>query len=258
MAFNLTYDPSSDPEAIEAQEADEKESLEIGEKLDDEANQLLAGKYRDAEELERAYLELQQKLGSRSSDTDDTSADSEPEAEEPESEEEVGVVQQIAQEAAAGEFSQETLEYLKGLEAEQVADLLAQVAQSAEPDTEQIEFTPEDVQTLKEVAGGEQAYDNMIAWAGENLTQQEIQAYDAVMDRGDPYSMYFAVQALTYRYQQNMGYEGRMLTGNAAQSTDVYRSQAEVVRAMSDPRYDTDPAYRQDVYEKLERSNIDF
>lgn len=258
MASTLTYDPSSDPEALSAIEADEQESLQYGEQLDDQANQLLAGKYRDAEELERAYLELQSKLGQRGSEQPADEQGSEAETEEQEPEEEVGVVQQIAQEAQAGEFSQETLDYLKGLEAEQVADLLAQVAQSNEQANEQVEFTEEDVQSLKEIAGGAQAYDNMIAWAGENLTKEEIQAYDAVMDNGDPYSMYFAVQALAYRYQQNMGYEGRMLSGSTPQSTDVFRSQQEVVRAMSDPRYDDDPAYRQDVYDKLERSNINF
>ena len=50
-----------------------------------------------------------------------------------------------------------------------------------------------------------------------------------------------------------------MLTGKAAKSSgDVYRSQQEVVRAMADPKYDNDPAYRQDVYDKLERSNVQF
>jgi len=50
-----------------------------------------------------------------------------------------------------------------------------------------------------------------------------------------------------------------MLTGKAPTNTgDVYRSQAEVVRAMSDPKYENDPAYRQDVYNKLERSNLEF
>ena len=51
-----------------------------------------------------------------------------------------------------------------------------------------------------------------------------------------------------------------LLTGKGAPSTDgnVFRSQAEVVAAMGDPRYDADPAYRQDVFEKLERSNIQF
>ena len=49
-----------------------------------------------------------------------------------------------------------------------------------------------------------------------------------------------------------------MLTGKAARATDAFRSQAEVVEAMSDPRYDRDPAYRQDLYDKLERSNVKF
>ena len=50
-----------------------------------------------------------------------------------------------------------------------------------------------------------------------------------------------------------------MLTGKAAETRgDVYRSQAQLVKAMSDPRYDNDPAYRQDVIAKLERSDIDF
>ena len=35
-----------------------------------------------------------------------------------------------------------------------------------------------------------------------------------------------------------------MVTGRAPRQTvDVFRSQAEVVAAMSDPRYDRDPAY---------------
>ena len=50
-----------------------------------------------------------------------------------------------------------------------------------------------------------------------------------------------------------------MLTGKAATETpDVFRSQAEVVQAMNDPRYDSDPAYRNDVFEKLGRSNVQF
>jgi hypothetical protein len=50
-----------------------------------------------------------------------------------------------------------------------------------------------------------------------------------------------------------------MLSGKGApQQVDAFRSQAEVVQAMADPRYDNDPAYRNDVFEKLSRSNIDY
>ena len=84
--------------------------------------------------------------------------------------------------------------------------------------------------------------------------------YDKVMDKGDPLACYFAVQALKYRYDDASGTEGQMLTGKAPTSTkgDTFRSQAEVVRAMKDPKYENDPAYRSDVYSKLERSNLEF
>jgi hypothetical protein len=91
------------------------------------------------------------------------------------------------------------------------------------------------------------------------MSEQEIDMYDAVMDRGDPVACFFAVQALAYRFQDASGVDGQLLTGRpAADKVDVFRSQSEVVRAMADPRYDTDPAYRQDVYAKLERSTLDY
>ena len=61
------------------------------------------------------------------------------------------------------------------------------------------------------------------------------------------------------QYEAANGYEGKMYTGKAPKAnTDVFRSQAELVAAMSDKRYDRDPAYRQDIIEKLDRSNLDF
>ena len=67
------------------------------------------------------------------------------------------------------------------------------------------------------------------------------------------------VDALKSAYESANGYEGRMLTGKAAETKgDVFKSQAQLVAAMSDPRYDNDPAYRADVVEKLNRSDLDF
>ena len=95
----------------------------------------------------------------------------------------------------------------------------------------------------------------MLEWAGQSLKQGEVDMFDTVMQRGDPLACFFAIQALNYRYMDATGVEGEMLTGTAAPNkANAYRSQAEVVEAMQDPRYDKDPAYRQDVYDKLERS----
>ena len=99
----------------------------------------------------------------------------------------------------------------------------------------------------------------MVQWAQGALSEQESQMFDMVMQRGDPVAAFFAVRSLAYAYNDAVGYEGKMIQGKApSQSGNQFRSQQEVVAAMSDPRYDNDPAYRKDVQTKLERSNINF
>ena len=66
MAEILSYDPSSDPEVLASIESDEADSLAIGEEMINQANERLAGKYKNAQELEKAYIELEKRLGSNS------------------------------------------------------------------------------------------------------------------------------------------------------------------------------------------------
>ena len=107
-------------------------------------------------------------------------------------------------------------------------------------------------------AGGEAEYNRLTEWAADNLSDRKLDAFNSMIDQGNPTAIQIAVSGLRSEYEAQEGYEGRMLTGKAARAVDGFRSQAEVVRAMSDPRYDSDPAYRQDVYDKLERSNVQF
>lgn len=255
MAPTLTYDTSDDPQAIAEAEARDQESLEIGEQLEQEQSNLLAGKYRDAEELEQAYIELQKKLGSRSTDE---APEEEAEQEEPaEEDDSPTIIDELIESARTGEFTEEGLQAFDNMSPQEKADLLHAIAQENKQE-ERAELGEQDIQSMKNLVGGEEQYTQLIQWASQNLKPNEIEIYDSVMDRGDPAAIYFAIQALNYRYQDSVGTEGRLLTGKAAQVSDVYRSQAEVVRAMNDPRYDSDPAYRQDVFNKLERSNLDF
>tara|TARA_B100000405_G_C16715021_1_gene420508 strand:+ start:2697 stop:3329 length:633 start_codon:yes stop_codon:yes gene_type:complete len=210
MAETLSYQESPQPEL----NADEQESLQVGEQMHQEQEQLLAGKYKSSEDLEKAYLELQSKLGE--------SAEAEPEEEQ--------IEEQIE------EPEQDT----------------------EEPDSEP-ELTQEDVDYLQDMAGGVEEYQSMLKWAATNLQQQEIDMYDAVMEAGNPNAVYFAVQAMVARYNDATGSDGKLLTGQ--QSTEVregFRSQQELVTAMNDPRYESDPAYRSDVIQKLEQSDLNF
>jgi hypothetical protein len=252
----LTYNPNEVPEGELT--AAEQESLAIGEKAMSAQEELLAGKFRDAEELEQAYMELQKKFSSRDPEpeTEETTVE-EPTTEEKEDSIDTSFLDTLWEESQE-EFSQETLEKLSNMDPSDLAQMyLDYRSQQGEPERQ--ELSAENVTTLQSIVGGEQQYADMLSWASQNMSEQEIDMYDAVMDRGDPTACFFAVQALAYRFQDANGVDGQLLTGRtASEKADVFRSQAEVVRAMADPRYDIDPAYRQDVYAKLERSDLDY
>ena len=253
MANEITLNPS---EQIEGEfSAEELDSLAVGERLAEQEQQLLAGKYQSAEELERGYLELQKRLSSP--------AEEEPQVEEaPEAEEEEEVevdgdlFDAIMESYRTGEWDDNLVEEVGKMDPIDVANMFLTKQGEAQ---QTAVATEEDVTQIQDSIGGIDEYQNMIQWASENLSEQEINLYDAAMDRGDPLTMFFAAQALNSRYQDAVGYDGEMLTGSAPRNTgDVFRSQAELVAAMSDPRYDKDPAYRMDISEKLERSNLQF
>ena len=221
----LTYDPTpaDQPEFTE----EEQDSIAVGEQLEQQQNQLLAGKYQNAEQLEKAYVELQRKLGQQSED------------EEPDVPEET---------------SNETEE--EQTEEEQVEE---QPKEEEEEETKTVSMSQQDVDTLMNMVGGKEAYTNMISWASETMTKQEIEMFDYVMDLDNPWAAFFAIKTVQNAYENTVGKDGRMLTGKApVASKDVFRSQAEVIQAMDDPRYESDPAYRNDVFQKLDRSDLNF
>ncbi len=251
----LTYDPSEadTPEFSEA----EQEAINIGQQLEDAQSEMLAGKYRTAEELEQGYIELQQKLGEQSNGQEglqDEGNDEEEvvdEAPQDVSDVNTDFLEQLWNESQ-DEFTQETLEQLENMSPNDIADMyLAYREQNADS-----ELSQGDVNALYGIVGGQDEYNAMTEWAQTALGENEVAMYDSVMQKGDPAACFFAVQALKAVYQENAGYEGQMLGGSdAPDMVDAYRSQAEMIRDMSDPRYDTDPAFRNDVMEKLSRSN---
>jgi len=129
----------------------------------------------------------------------------------------------------------------------------------ADDDGEEELLSEEQAEMLMDMVGGEKAYQSMLTWAGDNFSQEEIEMYDGVMGSGNPNAIYYAVQALQSRYNDAVGSDGQLLTGRGSQDTDdSFKSQAELVAAMSDPRYDRDPAYRNDVMRRLENSDVQF
>ena len=256
MAETLTMEPNVEKTSIDNLSAEEQDSLQVGEQMEQAQEQLLAGKYKNAEELEKGYLELQQKLNSKEEPVQEEQAEEEGEVEST-------ILDQLWDEATSekGEFTQETLDELGKMNVEELAQMHLEYRNSVQNQQPQgRDFSEADIKELKGIVGGEQNYSNMIDWAQKSLNEQEVKMFDAVMERGDPLAAFFAVRSLAYAYNDAIGYDGNMVQGKAPrQSNDQFRSQQEVVRAMADPRYDEDPAYRRDIMEKLERSpNVQF
>ena len=296
MAETFTVDTTADTATVaESLTAEEQDSLAVGESIAQEQDTLLAGKYKNAEELEKAYKELEQKLGSQDEPKTEPEAEAETETEP----------KTIDEELAQGYKEDGTVDYAKVTETygSEISDVMQKAgvdpwAISQEFHDNQGQYTPEMVQQLTKAgfseaavksyfagraaesgytskveditdsqiadiqtkAGGAETYKNLVGWAQQNLSESSINAFDNVINTGTIDEINFAVAGLKAQYDNANGFEGKMYTGKAPTSTsqDVFRSQAELVAAMSDARYDKDPAYRQDIIEKLDRSDLDF
>ena len=281
MAETLTVNTDAPTETatdtVENLTPEEQDSLAVGSEIQEQQEQLYAGKYKSAEELEKAYGELQKKLGDQGTEDSGEVGDTQDTA-EVESEETTEETQEAPPPTAAAELIQsaseeyynndsklspETLEKFSSMSSKDLVEAYMQV-QGNLPQGDLLDnagdISDATVNEIKNYAGGEKSYDNMVEWASNNLDTQSVEAFDSIINTGSVDAIKLAVNGLKAQYENANGYEGTMVTGKApAQSKDVYRSQAELVAAMNDRRYDNDPAYRQDVIAKLERSdNLNF
>ena len=265
MAETLSYDNTPETEVLTAEEQD---SLEVGEKLVAEQEGLLAGKYKNAEDLEQAYLSLQKKLGQ----TDEETGEEEGEGyrEEEESIVEVSdyapaisLINDASNEYYAndGALSEETISRFTEMSSQDLVNAYMEMTETGQINqtAQSYEMSDAQVNSVMNSAGGESNYNTVVEWAASNLGDRQIDAFDSVVDSGNPAAINIAFQGLQAAYNEANGYEGRMLQGKAPSSAgETFRSQAELVAAMGDPRYETDSAYRADIIAKLDQSDLNF
>jgi hypothetical protein len=278
----LTFDSTDDLDVTEARQNREAQLLEVGEKLqaeedareqrkydqareDAESELRYAGKFKSAEDLEKAYKELEKKLGQKDEttqeegdDTQDVSEESDEEAadEDLAQSEEAQAILKASEEYYSNDnqLSPETVQKLKELPSEKLVEAYLELQKNASPVAAR-PLSDAEAQDIVKSVGGQDAYSETLAWAAENLTPAEVAAYDNVVNSGNKDAIFFAVQALNQRYRDAVGFEGKQVSGKAVKnSIKGFRSQAELARAISDPRYRNDPAYRLDVEEKLAAS----
>ena len=257
MAETLTFEQNTETTSVDSLSAEEQDSLQVGEAMQEAEDTRLAGKYENAQELEKAYIELEKKLGQQQQTEEPTEDSQEPpetEAKEKEKPDDTTtILDDLWSQATEGEgkYSEETIAKLNEMKPQDLAKMHLEFRAKNTPQ----DLSENDVKELKGIVGGDENYKNMLSWAQQNLNDQEVDMFDKVMEMGNPLAAFFAVKSLAYRYNDSIGFDGKMVTGTAPkESADIFRSQQEVVAAMGDRRYDNDPAYRRDVMEKLSRS----
>jgi hypothetical protein len=107
--------------------------------------------------------------------------------------------------------------------------------------------------------GGADKYQAMIGWAATNYTPDEIKSFNSMLANTDATMRNTAITALQSRYTAAVGnpptttVHGNSTGGVAA---DIYESTAQLKADMGNPLYTKDPAFRQKVMDKLGRSKI--
>jgi len=237
----------ANPELIEdSQEA-------AGEEAQPEAQrpEWLPEKFSSPEDMAKAYGELEKKLGSKKADPKDLKVNEQPVEVTPEGnpksvlgDELFGKVEEHWQEH--GELSEDLYKELQdvGL-SKQVVDSYIE-GQSIKAERYKSEVT--------EVVGGIEAYSQMQEWAVDNLSDSEKDALNEAVTSGNVAKAQMAVQWLQQKYQANEGNPPKLVEGTPASVGSVFENQEEYIHAISDSRYETDPRYRREVDQKLERS----
>ena len=200
MTEKLTYDPTpaDAPEFTE----EEQDSLRVADELGEQENELLAGKYQNAEELEEAYLNLQKKLGSSDEDDDEVEDTTLDEDEYPEEVAEgVDLITQASEEFYEndGAISEETMDRFTEMSSTDLVEAYMAIRER-NPDIDRGGYSEDlsdaEMNQVYNSAGGEAEYNNLTTWAAQNLDESKMDAFNDIIDRGNATSIQIAVAGL--------------------------------------------------------------
>ena len=224
---------------------------------------LIGGKFKSQEDLLKAYEELQSKMGKgeeEPKEEETVEETTEEETEEVTEEVELTEAENVITKASSqyeetGELSEESIEELSKMDSKDLIKAYVSMYAKNQEQASQARQTAVNEAEVMDIVGGKESYASMIQWAGNNLSDTEVAAYNNVTNSGNMDAIRFAVEALSTRYKNSEGSEKPLITGKApAPRVQGYRSNAELARDIADPRYHTDPAFRMDVEARLAKS----
>ena len=247
-----------------------QENLETLAKNETDENGLILGKFKSVEDLAASYKELEGKLGNAPTDQAEDSTEETVEQEESDANyqelygdgvyevlQEVGIDPEDISNRFMQEGSLNDDDYSKLQEGGFSRTLVDTYLEGLRSTGNVVEIATQQIEGIKESVGGSESYEQMTAWALNNLPASEVDAFNQLTETGSAPAIKLAVQGLYSQYNNAMGIEPDLVTGKAPTSgPNPFRSTAEVVAAMSDKRYGKDVTYTQSVQNKLANSDV--
>ena len=268
-----------------------RQDLETLAKNETDENGLILGKFRSVDELAASYKELEGKLGEPSDQEEVTESDAVdlPDGYEdyylPDGSVDYNTVKENYGDTLAGIFEEANIDpykisaefhknegeipeemYQSLLDAGLSKGAVDRYLTGAAVESGYVEEGEEGatgelptqvVRGIRDSVGGDDSYGKMVDWAMDNLPKQEILDFNNATKTMTGPQLKLMVQGLFTQYQNAMGVEPNLINGRPASSGPTpYRSTEEVKAAMRDPRYGKDVTYTQDVYARLDKSNV--
>jgi len=233
----------------------------------------LPSKFKTPEDLAKAYKDLQRRMSSPSEEKtqkEDNSGEDEGEGDKSDKDESED------QKTEGGEEEAREAAENAGLDFDDLSARFQENGQLEDADYEALEksgiprhmvdayiegqmaLAERVVQETYDLVGGEEEYTKMATWAQENLPAEELEAFNRVVNTGQPNEVRLAIRGIHSQYRSATGSRPKLMKGRAASASgsEPFRSTKELTTAMSDERYKTDAGYRKQVQERLAKSNV--
>ena len=233
-----------DPESEEAVDAVPEEQTQ------EDRPEWLPEKFASAEAMAKSYIELEGKLGSNEQEQEEEQQSTE---EQDDTTKEDSNTNDVIVEASKeffendGVISEETYKNLAevGLPKELVDSYAAgqQALQQSEEGS------------IKAVADGN--WDQMAEWAANNLSPEEVNTFDDIVQNGTVDQARLATKGLYAQYKAENGVSPKLVQGAVSGSSSMpFKSNQELARAMSDPRYKSgDKTYHEEIDRRIAASH---
>tara|TARA_R100000700_G_scaffold39677_2_gene53046 strand:- start:972 stop:1736 length:765 start_codon:yes stop_codon:yes gene_type:complete len=231
-------------------EETKQENVETTDKSEQQQPEKILGKFNNQEDLIKAYQELEAKNTKQAQETkkeEGLEIKQDTKAEE--------VVESAGLDMASlqkeyddnGELSNDSLNKLAQVGISK--DIVDGYIQGQNAVAQQLETE------IKGIVGGQENYTSMMSWAKENMSPDQINAYNRIVNGRDVDAIKVAVAGLNAQMKTDQG-EPELISGRQSNTVATYESWAQVTEAMKDPRYGKDPAYQAEVQQKISNSNL--